>query len=212
MQDPEATRAYDASGRREQAVRRRDEVIDIAAELFGDRGFEAATFGQIADAAGVSVAYLQSLGTKAELFLLAVDRRATGGRGTLAGEGDDLTLAAVALPPREALELLVHATAQWNAGSHRLWRAWTHSSDPDLNAAWDASMAGVRTAYRAWIDRLEESGERRADVSAQEQAAAVWLLTLADTYDRLVRIAGLTHEQYVQWLSRSLRELVLAAP
>lgn len=210
--DTGGTRAYDVSNRRERAGRRRDDVIDTAATVFGERGFEATTLAHIAGAAGVSVAYLQGLGTKPELFRLALDRRATGGAGTLAGEGDDLIHAAATLPPLDAIELLAQTAAKWNAGSHRLWRAWAQTSDPDLAAEWDASMATVRGAYRTWLVQLDAAGARRADVPMEEQAAAVWLLTLADTYDQLVRIAGLAHEQYVDWLVRSLRELVLAGP
>lgn len=209
MENAEGTRAYDASGRREQANRRRDDVIETAATVFGERGFEATTLAHIASAAGVSVAYLQGLGTKSELFRLALDRRATGGEGTLGGEGDDLVRAASSLPPDLALEMLVQATAKWNSGTHRLWRAWAQTSDGELSGEWDRSMVEVRSAYRQWLEKLDDIGARRPDVSIDEQAAGVWLLTMAETYDHLVRSAGLSHEQYLSWLARSLRELVL---
>ena len=210
MDAHERVRPYDASGRRESARLRRDHVFDTAAELFGEHGFEATTLSQIAAAAGVSVAYLQGLGSKAELFQAALGSRATGGAGSLDGAADDLIAVAPTLPPREALELLVVTTAAWNAGSHRLWRAWSRTSDDELRRAWDGAMARARREYRAWIDGLDRAGVRRDDVSIEEQVAGVWLLTMAETYDQLVSVTGLTHDQYVSWLRRSLAELVLA--
>lgn len=210
MDTNENARSYDASGRREAARHRREHVIEVASELFGAHGFEATTFAQIATHAGVSVAYLQGLGSKAELFQLALSRGATGGDGPLDGAAEDLIALAPTLPAREALDLVVTTTARWNAGSHRLWRAWAQTSDDELRAAWDAAMQHAREEYRAWIEGLEAAGVRRSDVSIDEQTAGVWLLTMAETYDQLVRVAGLSHEQYLSWLRRSLGELLLA--
>lgn len=202
-------RAYDATGRREAARHRRDVVVDTAADVFGDRGFEATTLTHIAAAANVSVAYLQGLGTKAEIFRLALSHRATGGEGSLEGDADDLIATAPTLPPRLAVDLLTEKTSSWNAASHRLWRAWSQSSDPELRAAWESSMSDARHAYRVWIEGLDAAGVRRDDLSIDEQTAGVWVLTMAETYDHLVQVAGLTHEQYAAWLRRSIIELVL---
>lgn len=184
-------------------------MIDAAAAIFAEQGFEATTFAQIAERSGVSIAYLQGLGTKPQIFRFALDRRATGGADSLVDAADGLIAAGPELSPPEALELLVVTTASWNAGSHRLWRAWSQSSDPELRADWDATMASARGAYRTWLDALEAQGARRPDLPIEEQAAELWLLTLAEAYDLLVRVAGLSHEQYLAWLRRSLVELVL---
>lgn len=211
MDPNENARHYDASGRRESARQRRDHVIEIATALFSAHGFESTTFAQIAAEAGVSVAYLQGLGSKADLFQLALNHSATRGEGPLDGAAEELVAVVATLSPRESLDLVVSTTAHWNAGSHRLWRAWAQTSDHDLRVAWDDAMAHARREYRAWIEGLDARGARRTDVSIDEQTAGVWLYTMAETYDQLVSIAGLSHEQYVTWLRRSLAELVLGA-
>ena len=54
-QERPARRAYDASGRRQKAEARRIAVVRAAAEVFAERGVEAATMAELAEVAGVSV-------------------------------------------------------------------------------------------------------------------------------------------------------------
>ena len=74
-------------------------MIDAAAAVFAEKGFDGTTFADIAAAAGVSVPYLQKLGTKADLFVLAIERVTVGpqqrtverARGNLETTAADLT-------------------------------------------------------------------------------------------------------------------------
>ena len=53
-EDVKRRRPYRSERRREQAEETRERVLDAAAGLFGERGFESTTISAIAQAAGVS--------------------------------------------------------------------------------------------------------------------------------------------------------------
>ena len=205
-----AKRTYDSSGRRRAAERRRLHVIQIAAILFGERGVDATTLADIAAAADVSVPYLQGIGTKVDLVGLAVSL-VTAGPDQQTRE--DLTrsrsqLLALATP-EQFVELVVKGTTEWNARSYGLWRAWAECSDQDLRESWARQMRFIRREWRTLLDDLAPRGWWREGVSSEERAAAVWMLTMAETYERMVRVAGMRDEQYQAWLARSLHDALI---
>ena len=63
------TRPYDSSGRREKAEASRRLVLEVAGQLFDEKGYQAATIADIAAGAGVSAETVYGFfGTKAELL------------------------------------------------------------------------------------------------------------------------------------------------
>ena len=194
------------------AERRRQRVIEIAAILFGERGVDATTLADIAAAADVSVPYLQAIGTKVELVGLAVslvtagpDQQTPGGRSR--GPGQQLLALST---PEEFVELVARGTAEWNARSYGLWRAWAECSDQDASRELGSSHAVHPTgvARHSWMTSRQR-GWWREDVASEERAAGVWMLTMAETYERMVRVAGMSDAQYEAWLARSLRDALI---
>ena len=206
----EPKRTYDSSGRRHAAERRRRRAIEIAAILFGERGVDATTLADIAAAADVSVPYLQAIGTKVELVGLAVSL-VTAGPDQQTPEDfarSRQQLLAVATP-EEFVELVAKGTVEWNARSYGLWRAWAECSDQALRESWARHMRFIRREWQSLLDDLGQRGWWREDVASEERAAAVWMLTMAETYERMVRVAGLSDAQYRAWLARSLRDALI---
>lgn len=160
----------------------------------------------IAEAAGVSVAYLERLGPKAEIFALAIES-VTVGPELETVENARLELAKIldAVTRDEFLAATARGSAEWNARSHRLWRAWAVSSDPDLQERWRSLMADIRRDWAISLAAFDVRGWWRTDIPRAEQVATVWILTMAETYGRLTEEAGLTHDEYVAWLERGLR-------
>ncbi|HET6193156.1 MAG TPA: TetR family transcriptional regulator, partial [Trebonia sp.] len=75
-------RKYRSPLREEAARRTREAVVVAAAEVFVREGYTGATIEQVAARAGVSRPTVFGVGNKAQLFALARQRAATGGRLT----------------------------------------------------------------------------------------------------------------------------------
>jgi len=203
-------RTYDSSGRRRAAERRRQRVIEIAAILFGERGVDATTLADIAAAADVSVPYLQGIGTKVELVGLAVSLVTAGPAQQTKEELARSRSQLLALStPAEFVELVAKGTAEWNARSYGLWRAWAECSDQELRESWARRMQFIRREWQTLLDDLAPRGWWREDVASEDRAAAVWMLTMAETYERMVRVAGMNDERYQAWLARSLHDALI---
>ncbi|WP_123941706.1 MULTISPECIES: TetR/AcrR family transcriptional regulator [unclassified Frondihabitans] len=70
-----STSAAPTTETRMSAADRREQILDVATGLFGDRGFHGTTTDQVAQAAGISQPYVvRMFGTKEKLFLEVLDR------------------------------------------------------------------------------------------------------------------------------------------
>lgn len=205
----ERKRAYDASGRRARAAETRQNTVRHAAELFATAGYERTTYKMIAAAAGVSEEYVRKLGAKPILFRASVELLTIGRDDTLREAQRRLDDLAASTDARTLLARIATVTCEWNRRSHGIWWAWASSSDPALQQSWDDTMSKVRTAWRSRLLSWEPLGWLRSDVPIDELAVGIWLLTMAETYERLVVRGGLTEQQYTQWLERSLIDLLL---
>ncbi|WP_404432140.1 TetR/AcrR family transcriptional regulator [Microbacterium lacus] len=205
-QEVPSRRPYDASGRRRRAEERRIEVIRCALTVFSEKGLESTTMADLAAAAGVSVPYLERLGTKADLFAMVIEHSTLGPETqTVERARKEFDKVAHLLSRDELIAHIARGSAEWNERSHRLWRMWAISTDTALQARWQQNMSEIRGGWEAFLTRFDDRGWWRSDIARSEQAATLWILTLAETYGRLVEDAGLTHEEYVLWLERGVR-------
>jgi AcrR family transcriptional regulator len=203
-------RTYDSSGRRQRAQERRDAVVEAAAAVFAEKGFDGTTLGDIAVAAGVSVAYFQKLGTKTDLFVLAIERVTVGPqKRTVEHARGEVDAAATILSPDQFVHNLAVMTTEWNERSYGMWRAWANTDDPELRARWESVMADVRAEWGRYLAMFDGRDGWRTDVPRSEQVAAIWLLTMAETYERMTVVAGMSRDQYTSWLRRSLAAVLV---
>ena len=203
-------RSYDASGRQRRAEERREAVIDAAASVFAARGFDGTTIADIAKAAGVSVPYFQKLGTKTDLFVMAIERVTVGPQQrTVDRARDELETTALNVTRDEFLTAIATLTAEWNERSYGMWRAWANTDDPELRARWEAQMATIRDEWARYLSYFDDRGWWRADVPRAEQVASVWLLTMAETYERMTVVAGLSRDEYTAWLRRAMAAVLV---
>ncbi|GAA1752781.1 hypothetical protein GCM10009747_08160 [Agromyces humatus] len=180
-------------------------MIDAAASVFAAQGFDGTTIADIATAAGVSVPYFQKFGTKADLFVLAIERVTVGPQQrTVDRARDELETTAMNLTRDEFLTSIATLTTEWNERSYGMWRAWANTDDPELRARWEAQMADIRAEWARYLAFFDDRGWWRADVPRDEQVAAVWLLTMAETYERMKVVAGLSSDEYTAWLRRAM--------
>jgi AcrR family transcriptional regulator len=205
-----ARRGYSSELREQQAAQTRERVIDAALARFSADGYEKTTIAGIAAEAKVSAETVRGLGSKAALIVAAADCiSAAVGEGPLLET--ELGRRYLAIDgPEQFLDFTVQVSLDINRRSHGVYAAFAAAAagDPELDAAWTARLAGARAELDEllgiWIDR----GWARTDLPREELLANVWILTMPESYERLVVRAGFSEERYLSWLRRSLAEAV----
>ena len=203
----EVKRAYDVSGRREQARARRVAVVHAARELFERDGFRATTITAVAARAGVSSESIyKSFGTKAALAKAVFDQ-------VIAGDDEPVPVAerpamrAIRDEPdaRRKIAMFVDGLAQRQARSAHvqiLIRDGRHVDD-SLAPIWarldEEGLAGMTLLGR----NLLETGQLRDGIDLSEVRDVLWNYLAIDAYERLVLHQGWSLERYSQWLARA---------
>jgi len=203
-------RRYRSDRRREQAEQTRQRVLDAAAGLFEQRGYEGASIAAIAAEAGVS---------EETIYARFKNKR------TLLGE---LVLRAVRgndpapVPEQQGPRAIVAATDQ-----HEQLRLFTADvvlrleraaplvaivsgasrSEPEL-AELLARLHAVRLKnLRVLIDALAVNGPLR--LPHDEALETAWALTSPELHQLLSRVRGWTRQRYRDWLADTLTQLLL---
>lgn len=192
-------RRYDASKRRAAAEARRLLVLDVAARLFAENGWNGTTLTQVAAEAGVSVELVTSaFGTKPALLMAAMQRVSFGEH--------DLPSAvqALGLPDEpdmaRRLDLVVGLACRALVPLAPLVPVLTQAADRDEDAAATVRAANHRhEAASRLIAEAVRGGEVEPTVVDQ-----VVVLTRSETFLAFTRDRGWTTEQYGDWLRRAL--------
>lgn len=198
-------RAYDVSGRREQARLRRRAVVRAAGELFERDGFRTTTITAVAARAGVSAESIyKNFGSKAALAKAVFDV-------VIAGDDEPVPVAArpqsraIGDEPdvRRKIAMFVQGLAQRqarSAGVTILIRDGRHV-DESLAPVWakliDEGLTGMTMLGRHLLD----SGQLREGIELDEVRDVLWNYLAIDAYERLVLIRGWTIERYTRWLT-----------
>jgi AcrR family transcriptional regulator len=201
-------RAYDASGRREQARARRLAVVLAARELFETGGFRQTTIAAIAKRAGVSVESIyKTFGSKAALAKAVFDLE-------LAGDDEPVPVAerpaiqAIRDEPdvRRKLIMFAEGLAQRQAGSAAvqiLIRDGRHVDD-SLTPVWEALQREGLTGMTALGRHLLDTGQLREDLTLEQVRDILWNYLSIDAYERLVLIQGWSQQRYTDWLAHAI--------
>lgn len=204
----EVKRAYDASGRREQARARRLAVVLAARELFETGGFRQTTIASIAKRAGVSSESIyKTFGTKAALAKAVFDLE-------LAGDDEPVPVAArpaiqaIREEPdaRRKITMFAEGLAQRQARSAAvqiLIRDGRHVDD-SLTPIWEALQHEGLTGMTALGRHLLDTGQLREDLTLDEVRDILWNYLSIDAYERLVLIQGWSQQRYSAWLARAM--------
>jgi AcrR family transcriptional regulator len=210
---PEAARPYRSELRRRQAEETRLRVVQAAVSLFGRQGYRATTFAQLAQEAAVSVKTVQEHGPKSALLRAAIELASFGVEGesdffntafgkTMLELGDEDDLAA--LVGRMMLAI--------NAPSAGLWMTVVSAAhgDDELTGYLRDMLAEVRAQIAHVLRYVADRGWLRTDVAFDDLVEAMCILTCVETYVRFVVQDGKSHEAYQAFVSRTVRETVLA--
>ena len=203
-------RPYRSQRRREQADETRARVLEAAARLFAERGFESATIAAIAEQAGVSPETVYA-GFRNKRTLLGELIRAAvrGGEASPVPEQAGPRAVAAAVDQHEQLRLFAADVSLRLARVGPLVEVLSTASrtDPEL-AELLAKIHDERLAnLRTFVHALTANGSLRLEPEAALDT--VWALASPDLHRLLTRTRGWSREQYCEWLAESLAARLL---
>ena len=199
-------RPYDASGRRAEAARTRERVLEAAERLFLADGYAATNVAAVASAAGVSAELIyKSFGGKAGL-VREIQRRGLLGAGPVPAPDRSDVVAAGTLDARSLLR-------EWS----RLATEVAPRVSPIMllvrsAAATDRSLATLLEEVAAErLARMAVNAERltahaglRRDLTVEQIRDILWTYTSPELYDLLVCQRGWSIEDYGECLFRGM--------
>ncbi len=203
-------RRYRSERRLEQAEQTRQRVLDAAATLFEQRGFDGASIAAIAAEAGVSdetvYARFQS---KRNLLGELVRRAVRGDDPRPVPEQDGPRVLAATTDQHEQLRLFASDIVL------RLERAapivaivsGASRSEPELAELLSRLHTERLKNLATLVDALAANGPLR--LPADQAVETVWALTSPELHQLLVRIRGWTRRRYTDWLADNLAALLL---
>ena len=203
-------RPYRSQLRRDQAEQTRERVLDAAAELFVERGYEATSVAAIAEQAGVSPETVYARFRNKRTLIGELMQRAVRGADprpipeqhaprALAAESDQqqqLRLFATDIVLRlERAAPLVAVVA----GAAR--------SEPQIAELYERLHRNRLENMTTLIDALAANGPLR--IPTEQALETTWTLTSPELHQLLVRVRGWTRDRYRDWLTDSLSTLLL---
>jgi AcrR family transcriptional regulator len=201
-------RPYRQSLRAKAAEENRQRILDTLYDRLRTAPLEPVSVDEIARRAGVSrsTVYLV-FGSRSGLFDALTDR-------LLQGAGYDRIQEAVRHPDaRETLRGGLEGGVQMYAAHHAVLRVLYATGRLDPNGAGRAIARGERRRSESmgWVaNRLHEQNHLRPDITPDEAAHVIWLLTSFDAYDLLASGRGLATEEVVHILTETAEHAILA--
>jgi AcrR family transcriptional regulator len=203
-------RPYRSEVRLEQAERTRERVLDAAAGLFQERGYEGASVAAIARAAGVSDETVYAgFGTKRALLGELVQRAVRGGDPRPVPEQDEPRALAAETDQREQLRRFAGDIARRleRAAPLAAVVAGAARSEPELADLLARLHDTRRRNLGTLVDALAANGPLalpRADA-----LDTVWALTSPELHQLLVRVRRWKRRRYADWLAATLAQVLL---
>ncbi|MBE1490860.1 TetR/AcrR family transcriptional regulator [Plantactinospora soyae] len=207
------TRTYRSELRQHQAAQTRRRVVEAAIEVFGENGYQAATFAQIAKRAGVSVETVRTHGPKTAILWAAVEVASFG------VEGRDLDFfatghgtAMLEVTDSNGFAALVgETTLAINEPSAGVWTAATGAApgDSELRRHLLERLAEIRRQVENVLRVVAERGWLRTDVPFDDLVEAFCVIISVESYVRFVQLDGRSHERYKAFVARTIRDTVL---
>ena len=155
--------------RQQQALARREQILEVALKLFAKQGFAATATKQIAQKAGIAEGLIfHYFPTKADLL------RAIAQRRTFAGELTARLKDAGERPARECLPELAESWITMVRREASLFSTIISESftNVSLQAAFQEIIGGAIRELAAYLEKRVQAGELRADLPIEESASA----------------------------------------
>jgi AcrR family transcriptional regulator len=203
MPHVKSQRRYDSSGRRAQARRNREAILDAAERQFLADGYAATTIATVAAEAGVSVETIyKGFGGKSGLVRALFERGLTG-RGPVPAYQRSDDMRAHETDPETIMRnwgLLTTEVASVVTPIRLLMRS-AAVTDPDMARLLDDSDAERLTRMRHHADFLAERGYLRDDVTVAEATDILWTCSSVEIYELLVLQRGWSPDRFARFIA-----------
>lgn len=198
-----STRRYDSSGRRAQARRNQEAVLDAAQRLFLEQGYAATTILAIAGEAGVSVETVyKAFGGKSEL-VRAIYERGLKGRGSIPAYQRSDEMRAQETDPRAIMRkwgTLTSEVASQVTPIRLLIRA-AAAIDPDMAALLKDSDDERLNRMRHHARFLADRGYLRDGVTMAQATDILWSCSSTELYELLVLRRGWSLPRFARFVT-----------
>jgi AcrR family transcriptional regulator len=212
--DVKSRRRYDSSGRRQQAGRNREAILEVARRLFLSEGYAATTVAAIAQASNVSVETIyKAFGGKPGL-VKAIYERGLEGSGSVPAERRSDAMRSGETDPRKIIEnwgAFVTEVAPLSAPILLLVKT-AAASDPEM-----AQL--LEEADRARLARMEHNArdlyERRLlreGVTLEQARDILWLYSSPELYELLIVRQRWPIDRYGRFVSGGMIAAQLPPP
>ena len=207
-------RRYDSSGRRAQARRNREAILDAAERQFLADGYAQTTVATVATAAGVSMETVyKGFGGKSGLVRALFERGLTG-RGPVPAYQRSDEMRAHESDPETIMR-------NWSALTTevatvvtpiRLLMRSAAVTDPDMTKLLEDSDAERLTRMRHHADFLAEHGYLRDDVTVAEATDILWTCSSVEIYELLVLKRRWPPERFARFIADFMITSLLPPP
>jgi AcrR family transcriptional regulator len=208
--DVKPRRRYRSERRREQAEQTRARVLDAAARLFGERGYERATIAAIAEEAGVSPETVYARFANKRTLLGELMQRAVRGPepAPIPEQSGPRRLAAMT-DQREQLRFFAADIVPRieRAGPMLAVLTSAQRTDPELAELYARLQSDRLRNLGLLADALAANGPLRLD--RDEAVETVWAVASPELHGLLTQTRGWTRERYCDWLSETLAAVLL---
>lgn len=206
-------RRYDSSGRRERARQTRDQITDIARELFLADGYASTTVAAIATAAHVSVETIyKSFGGKPGL-VRAIMEKALAGEGAVSAEQRSDQIRDTEPDPRRILTAWGAFTAELAPRGAPIYLLARDAAAGDSEAAALVDEINAARLERMTVNArgLATAGHLRRGITVEQAADILWAYSSAELYELLVTRRGWHAGRYGQFVAEALITALLPA-
>lgn len=211
-----STHMTESKTRRQVAAEETQRVIvEAAAALFVERGYNATSIADIAQAAGVAVQTIyNSVGSKRDLLSRVLDFAAAGEKAPVPVPQFMRQQAEAEPDPRRMIDQVVEF---WRGGHERtapVFRVIRQAAALDSEIArLERERAEQRLRnYGGAAHILAQRGALRKSLSEEEAAAVMFSIGHPDIYRFLVYEEGWSPERWAAWVSSSLAAALLEEP
>src|SRR5262249_6628678 len=185
-------RRYDSSGRRERARQTRDQITDIAKEMFLADGYADTTVAAIAAAAHVSVETIyKGFGGKPGL-VRAIIEKGLAGEGPVPAEQRAATTRDPDPPPRGIVAAWGAFMAEIGPRVYPIFLLARDAAvgDPEVAATLEEISAARLERMTVNARGLAKAGHLRPGITVEQAADIMWALTSVELYELLVLRPG----------------------
>jgi AcrR family transcriptional regulator len=195
-------RAYRSELRTQQAQGTRRRIVEAAARLFAEHGYQATTLTAIAREAGVSTETVKTAAPKAELLIAAFEVTFAGEESAQSLTDTEVGAGVLDVPDEALLDAVLTRIATANARGHALWTVLlgAAASDPVVDDALQAILARRAADYRRLVDELVTRGYASSVTDPDATAAVLSFLLSPEGYQQLVVQSGWTPQRYTAWM------------